>query len=298
MQKDENGSYLTKEEVEFIEQTTLRAPDEDLTYAQVFPITRIPNPNAKSHDYFIAETDEGAAELVNALEDAPNLKISNEQVTYPVHKIKLKAGLGVEEIETSRSWNTPLDVATLTRVKGAIDDKTNALAYVGDQKFSQPGILSGSGFTSITGTNWGVASKDLANDVISMMNSLPRIYRKRPYTLVLADTEWKRLQSYFNNTTAVGDRNHMQRIQAAFPNLSIVNEANMDAGTVLYDASTVALGVALLIPKDNTLVQMTVAKAPYVLNENHIVDEKVLMAVATRVGIATVCFRTALIIDL
>ena len=97
IQKDENNSYLTVEELKFIEQKTLRAPDDDLTYAQVFPMTRIPNPNATSHQYFIAEDDEGAAELVTTLEDAPNLAVSNSRVTYPLYKIKLKAGLAEED---------------------------------------------------------------------------------------------------------------------------------------------------------------------------------------------------------
>lgn len=294
MHKDESGSYLTKEELHYIEETTIRAPDEDLTYATVFPIERIPNPNATSHEYFIAEDDEGAAELVNVLEDAPGLAVSNSRVTYAVQKIKLKAGLAVEDIETSRSWNVPLNVETLNRVKRKVDEKTNSLAYVGDTKFGIPGVISGSGFTAITGTNWGSAGLDLANEVITYMNSIPRIYRKRPYTLVVADTEWKRLQLYFNSSASVGDRNHFERIKAAFPNLDIVNETNMDAGTVLYDSSTVAAGVAFLFPKDKNLIKMTVAKAPYVLNENKIVDEKVNMAVASRVGIVEVPFPTAI----
>lgn len=294
MEKDEYGSYLTKEEVEYIEQKTLRAPDEDLTYARVFAPTQIPNPNAKSHEYFIAEEDEGAAELVTVLEDAPGLAVSNSQVTYPIYKIKLKGGLAEEDIQASRSFGTPLNVETLNRIKRKVDEKTNQLAYVGDQKFGVPGIYSGSGFTAITGTVWSTAGLDLANEVISYVNDLPRIYRTRKYTLVLADAEYKRLSLFFNSTAAVGDRSHLERIKAAHPNLEIVNEASLDAGTVLYNGGTVAAGVALLIPKEKDIVQMGFAKVPYILQDNNIVDEKVTMAVAARIGIVETPFPTAI----
>lgn len=291
---DETGSYLTKEEIEYIEQETLRAPDEDLTYAQVFPITRIPNPQAKSHQYFVADTDEGAAELIEALEDAPSLAVSNSRVTYPIYKIKLKSGLDMDDIEASRSWKLPLNVDTLNRIKRKVDEKVNTLAYAGDTKFGVSGILSGSGFTAITGTNWGTSGVDLANEVIKYMNSLPRIYRKRPYSLVLGDTEYKALQNYFNSSSAVGDRSHMERIKAVYPNLNIVNESNLDAGTTLYDGTTLAAGIGFLIPNDKTLCQMTVAKAPYVKSEEKPIEEKLNVALATRVGIVETPFPTAI----
>lgn len=291
---DENGGALTKEELEFIEQVTLRAPDEDLTYAQVFPVTRIPNPEAESHQYFIAEDDEGSAELVTALEDAPELKVSNNRVTYPVYKIKLKTSLAESEIAASRSFGIPLDVAAIERVKRNVDEKANALAYVGDKKFGVPGILSGSGFTAITGADWGTANLDLANEIIKYMNQIPRKFRKRQYTLVLGDASYTKLQNFFNSSSSVGDRSHLERIKSAYPNLEIVNEASLDAGTELYDGSTLAAGVGLFVPKDKNLCQMTVAKVPYTLAENKIIDEKVNMAVAARYGIVQTPFPTAI----
>ena len=293
-QKDENGSFLTKEEVEFVEQKVLRAPDEDLTYAQVFPITQIPNPNAESHQYFIAEDDEGEAELVTKLESAPGLAVSNNRVTYPIYKTKLKAGLDKQDIETSRAYNTPLNVETIERIKRAVDVKINALAYVGDQKFGVPGIYSGSGYTAVTGNDLGTGTVDVANEIISYMNALPRKYRKMPYSLVLADTEFKILMQYFNGTGNVGDRSHMERVKSAYPNLDIVNESTIDAGTTIYDGSTVALGVAFLIPKTANICQMTVARAAYMLEQNHDIDEMVEFAVAARVGVVETPFPTAI----
>ena len=294
MNKDEGGSYLTAEELKFVEEKVIRAPDEDLTYAEVFPMSQIPNPNATSHHFFVAEEDEGEAELVSALENAPSLSISNRRVLYGINKIKLKAGLGMEDIETSRTYQTPLDVETLQRVKRAVDIRTNTLAYLGDTKFGIPGIISGAGFTAIAGTDWATSGKDLANEVINAVNSLPRIYRNMPYTLVLADTEHKRLMLYFNSSATVGDVNHLNRIKDAYPNLSIVNESSFDAGTEIYDGSTVPLGLGMLIPKTESVCKMTIAKAPYVLTENKIVDERVNMAVASRVGIVETPLPTAI----
>jgi hypothetical protein len=295
MQKDENGGALTKEELDFIEQITLRAPDEDLTFNRVFAIKAIPNPNAESHQYFIAETDEGAAELVTELEKAPNLAVSNSRVTYPVYKAKVKGFLPVATIQASRAWGTPLDVEQVTRMKRSVDEKTNQLAYVGDSKFGVPGILSASGVTTHTGTNWATSGLDLANEVIAMVNAIPRKYRGRAYSLVLGDTEFKRLSLFFNSSAAVGDRSHIERIRAAAPNLQIVNEATLDAGTELYNGTTVAAGTAILVPRDETLVRMSVAKAPYTLTENKVVDEAVELAVAARIGIVETPFPTAIV---
>jgi len=291
---DESSSFLTKEELQFVEQKVLRAPDRDLTYATVFPMMRIPNPNADSHHYFIAEDDEGEAELVTSLEKAPSLMVSNNRVTYPVYKEKLKAGLAVEDIEASRAYGTPLNVEVLNRIKRKIDEKANKLAYLGDTKFGVPGVLSGSGYTSITGTDWDTAGLDLANEVISYVNQIPVVYRKLPYTLVLADAEYVKLTSYYNSSAAVGDRSHMERIKSALPGLEIVNESALDSGSVKYDGNTVSAGTALLIPRVEELCRMTIAKAPYVLTENKVVDEMVEMAVAARIGVVETPFPTAI----
>lgn len=293
MKKDESGSFLSKEELQNVRQETERAPDEDLTFAAVFSPRQIANKNATTDEYFIAEDDEGAAELVTALEDAPQLTVSSNRVTYPIYKTKLQSYLAVEDIEASRAWGTPLNLEVLTRVKRKVDEKINALAYIGDEKFGVPGIVSGSGFTAITGTDWSAANLDIANEVISYMNQMPRIYRKRSYSLVMADAEWQKLQLYFNSSSSVGDRSHQERIRSAYPNLAIVNEANMDAATVLYDGSTLAAGIAMFIPKDPVLVRMAIAKAPYTLNENLIVDEKLRLATAARIGIVETPFPTS-----
>jgi uncharacterized linocin/CFP29 family protein len=295
MNKDEYGGALTKEEIQFIEQQTLRAPDEDLTFSRVFALQAIPNPNAASHQYFVAEDDEGAAELVTELEKAPNLAVSNNRVTYAINKIKLGSSLSLASIQASRSWGVPLDVEVVNRVKRKVDEKTNQLAYVGDSKFGVPGVVSATGVTTHTGTDWATAGLDLANEVISAINAIPRKYRNRPYTLVLADEEYKLLTKFFNSSAAVGDRSHMERIRAAMPTLQIVNEASLDAGTTLYNGTTIAAGTALLIPRDQSLVRMAIAKAPYPLTENKIVDEAVSVAVAARVGIVETPFPTSIV---
>ena len=292
---DDSGSYLTKEELEQIEQVTEREPDRDLTYAQVFPINALANPNATTHEYFIAEDDEGAAELVSKLESYPMLSVANKRVSYSIYKTKIGFHLPVEDIETSRAWNAPLQTVNVQRALRKVEEKINKIAYIGDESYQVPGILSASGVTSISGTDWSTANLDIANEVISYMMKMPVIYRQRPYSLVLADAEYQKLMNYFNSSSAVGDRNHMERINSALPNLTISSpEVNLDAGTVLYDSGTVAAGTALLIPDDNTLVQMSIAKAPYTLTENKVVDEAVKGAVAARIGIVETPFPTAI----
>jgi uncharacterized linocin/CFP29 family protein len=293
---DDTGSYLTKEEVQLIQQVTERAPDRDLTFNQVFAIESIPNPDAEEHGYFIAEDDEGEAKLVQKLESYPMLSVSNRRVTYPIYKAKLGFVIPEEDIAASRSFGKPLNTEYVERVTRAINVKLNKLAYIGDSQFGVPGVLEASGVTAITGTSWAVTTKDLANEVITYVNALPAIYRMGNYRLVLADKEWKRLNSYFNSSAAVGGQSHLERIRSALPNLTIVPpEINLDSGTVLSDGTTtVADGTALLIPADRKLCRMTLAKAPYARTENNIVDEAVKGAVAARAGIVETPFPTAI----
>lgn len=292
---DDTGSYLTKEEVQYIEQVTQRAPDRDLTFNQVFAIQSIPNPNAEEWGYFIAEDDEGQAKLVQKLESYPQLSVSNRRVTYPIWKAKLGFTIPEEDIEVSRSFGKPLNTEYVERVTRAINVKLNKLAYIGDSEFGVPGVLEASGVTSITGSSWSVTTKDLADEVVAYVNQLPVIYRKGNYALVLADAQYQKLNRFFNGSGFVGDRTHLQRIKEALPNLEIFNEINLDAGTVLSDgSSTVASGTALLIPRDGKLCRMTLAKAPYAKSETKIVDEAVKGAVAARAGIVETPFPTAI----
>lgn len=292
---DDTGSYLTKEEVQLIQQVTERAPDQDLTFNQVFAIESIPNPDAEEHGYFIAEDDEGEAKLVQKLESYPQLKVSNRRVTYPIYKAKLGFVIPEEDIAASRSWGKPLNTEYVERVTRAINVKLNKLAYIGDSAFGVPGVLEASGVTDITGTSWAVTTKDLANEVITYVNTLPVVYRTLPYTLVLANTQFVKLTGFYNGSGFIGDRSHFERIRAALPNLSIVNEINLTAGTVLSDgSSTIASGTALLIPKDRRLCRMTLAKAPYARISNDTTDEAVKGAVAARAGIVETPFPTAI----
>lgn len=261
---DASSSQLTHEEVRIIEQRVERAPDQDLTYAQVFAIKQLPSAWQETGGYYKADTDSAESNgFGKPSDDAPQIKLSATKTTYSIHTTHHGFSIPRGDIETARAWGRPLNAEYADRATRKVQEDLNKLAYVGVAEVGASGIVSLSNATSITGTDWGTSNLDLANEVISYMNEMPVVYRSRPYTLVLADQEYKRLQQFFNSSSAVGDRSHLQRIQSALPNLTIAPpELNLTAGTALGAGGTLADGVALLVPRDQSLVNMPLAMAP------------------------------------
>ena len=294
MMKNNDASYLTSRELEEFEEMTVRAPDIDLTGMQSVAIVNAGNPDAETDSFYVAADDVGTAEFVGALEDHPRIKISNNKVTYDVYKPKLGFDLAEDDIKKSRSWGVPLDTVYAQRTLRAVWEKINNFIYLGDSKYGGSGLLGVSGVTSISGSDWTSGTLDIATDLTTIVNSLPKIYRSRPLSFVLADAEYKKLFKYFNGTGYVGDRSHLQRIQESHKNLTLYNEGALDAGSVLADATTVAAGTALIYPKDQSVLRTKIFKMPYFLSDKDIVGEKVSAAYAARVGVVETPFATAI----
>ena len=291
-QNDATSSFLTQLEVTEIDNVIKRAPDRDLTFADVFAIKQLANPNAETGWYYVADSDEGSVHLLRSLAECEKIFVSAQKVTYPVYLMGIGYNLKVSDIEASRAWNQPLDTQEVSRATRAVQEKLNKLAYVGDSEFGVPGILSEAGITAITGTTLS-SSTTKCNDFIGYFNSLPVIYRNRfQYTLVVADREYKELVKIGNT---YNDKSVADQLKAAIPNLTIaMPEVNLDAGTALYDGSTVAAGTALLIPKAVEACNMPLAKAPNTTMKMYEDIQEIKGTVNARAGPVEVIFPTSI----
>ncbi len=286
MKNDINSSFLTKEEVQEIENVTVRQPDEALTFAEVIGIKQITNPKAKSDVFYTADDDEGAAQFLLSLADSEVIGVSNTKVTFPIEMSALGWRLKMDDIENSRSFEVSIDTESIQRATYHVNAHMNQVVYSGDTKYGFSGLSEVSGVTAIVGT-----TLIDANNIIGYFNSLPRKFRnKYSYSLVVGDDIWKELVQIGNTTN---DKSIADQVTDAIPNLQIVNESEMDAGTSLAGGGTLAAGVALFVPKSTEPGFLPVAESPSTTREEKTAIREVEGNVFSRFGPIGLVFPTA-----
>lgn len=296
MRKQANdNSYLFEDEVKVVSETVSRAPDLDLTFNRVFSLRQMANPDAEVSKYRVADTDSGTAELLRGLAEYPKIDISGSESTTDIYKIGISFDIPTQDVNNSRAFGRKLDVEYVDRAKRKVDEKMNAFAYAGDTKFGVPGILELSGVTTHSGSDFDTANLNLADQVTIAINSIPIEFRGRPYSCVMADTEWKKLTKIGNTTT---NQTWLEIIRRQWPNIQFIVEAQLDSGTNLASGSTVAAGTAMLIPSDPTLVRIPVGRMPNAVFQaaaNVAYEEKVSGKVKARIGAIEVPYPTSVV---
>lgn len=294
-QEANDNSYLFENEVKVVEELVARQPDLDLTAFRVFAPRVLANPEADVATYHVADTDNGAAELLRGLGDYPRVKVSGSEVENTMRKIGIKFEIPTADIEQSRFWGRKLDAEFVERAKRAVDDKINQFIYLGDSTFGINGVYELTGVTTHSGSDLDTSSLNLCDEVTKAVNAIPVQFRKRPYTLVIADQEWKKFVKIGNTYS---NETWLSMVKKAHPNLDVVTEARLDATGTLGSGGTVPSGAALLIPKDKSLCRMPVGflgKVLYKPAANAEFDEKVQAKVKARVGPVEAPFPTAIV---
>ncbi len=292
MQTD--ASHLTDLEVKEIEALAIRAPDEDLSYSAVFQAKLLTNPSAETGNYTVV-TDSGEAEVVRRGSRYAKLTISGTEVSYILESFGIEFEIYKDDIKASKMFGRPLDMEYVERAVRAAQEKLNKIAYVGDTKFGTlPGVVELSGVTAITGTDLDTANLNLFNEVQIALNSIPSKYRRRNYTLVVADKEFKKFTAIGNTTT---DDSWLTMIEKNIRNLKVVMDDEIIAGAALAGGGTIATGTAMLIPYEKTLARLPIAKElKAVMDKNSITneyEEAVRGKIAGKVGPVEVPFPAA-----
>lgn len=295
MQQANDAGYLFETEVQVIEQAVSRSPDLDLTAFRVFVPRLLTNPEAEVSKYHVADTDEGSAALLKGLSDYPRVRISGTEVSNDIYKVGISFEVPIADIEQSRAWSRSLDLEFVDRAKRAVDSKMNSFMYVGDTEFGINGVYELSGVTSHTGSDFDTASLNLANQITLAVNAIPVQFRTRPYSLVMADQEYKKLSLIGNTYT---NESWLSIAKKLHPTVTFENENVMTAGTALGSGGTVAKGAALLIPKDKMLCRVPIGYLGQVLfkpTDTAAFDEKVEAKVKARIGAIEAPHATAIV---
>jgi len=292
----QDSGHLTKEEVTFIEAIGKRSPDLDLTYSEVFQPLLLQNPDAEVGKYEVL-TDSGEANLVRKGSRFNKLKLNGSSVRYDIEECGIEYAIRKADIRLARKFGRPLNLEYVERAKRATDEKINALCYRGDTEFGEfPGVLELVGLTSYSGTALNTASLNIVNEVVNAFNSIPQKFRRRSYTLVVADREWKVFTKIVDNAS---NANIMTLIMQSIPNLKIVNEADLTAGLDLAGGGTIAAGTALFIPNDRELTRLPIAKAVRSVIDSNSQSNEFLKElkgrVEARMGPVEVPFPTAVV---
>lgn len=257
MNNANDAGHVTPEEIEYIEQRAVRSPDLDLTFSQVFNPLQIPNPDAEVGKYTVA-SETGEAQIIRQGSRANKLKINGTQVTYTLDSIEIEYEIPKADIRLARSFGSPLNVEYVDRSVRKVNEKLNALAYVGDTQFGDfQGILEVTGVTTYVGTDLDTSGLNLFNEVQNAVNAIPQEFRRRPYFLVVADKEWKKFAAIGND---FNNQSWLSIIESNIPNLTVVLEDELVAGADLAGGGTIATGTAMLIPNDVSLVRFPVAR--------------------------------------
>jgi len=291
---DSANGYLFNREVEEIENVVMRQPDLDLTFSQVFAAKQLANPEAELSKYSVADDDVGSAKLLRKLSDYPRMSVSGSEVSSQIYKVGIAFEIPTEDVENSRRWSRPLDTEFAERATRKVDEKLIALAFVGDTDFGVAGVLELSGVTTYSGTSLNNSSLNLTDELTNSINAIPVRFRSRPYSLVIADQEWKRLVKIGNSFS---NQTWLEMFKSAHPNISVVKEANLDALTALAGGGSVASGTALLVPKDKELCRMPIGMLGKLLfnQADPAFAEKVEGKVKARVGAVEAPFPTSIV---
>ena len=293
-QANDNG-YLFETEVQEIEQAVQRQPDLDLTAFRVFAVRTLTNPEAEVSKYHVADTDSGSAMLIRGLADYPQIRISGSEITNNIYKVGVAFAIPTADVEQSRDWGRSLDLEFVDRAKREVDSKMNKFMYIGDNEFGINGIYDLSGVTTYSGTDFDTASLNITNEMTAAVNTIPIQFRNRPYSLVIADQEWKKAQKIGNTYS---NETWLDMFKKQHPNITVEVESVLDAGTVLGSGGTVSQGSALLIPKDRGLCRVPIGYLGQVLfkpEANATFDEKIEAKVKSRLGAIEVPFATSVV---
>jgi len=296
MRKQANdNSYLFDDELEVVSETVSRAPDLDLTFNKVFSLRQMANPDAEVSKYRVADDDSGTAELLRGLSEYPKVNITGSESTTDIYKVGISFDIPTQDINNSRAWGRKLDMEYVERAKRKVDEKLNAFAYNGDTKFGVPGILELSGVTTLSGSDLDTANLNLADEITRGVNAIPVEFRQRPYSLVMADAEWKKFVKIGNTTT---NQTWLEIAKRQHPNVQFIVESQLDSGKNLASGGTVSAGTAMLIPSDPILVRIPVGRMPSAIfqaSANVAFEEKVSGKVKSRIGAVEVPHPTSVV---
>ena len=114
----------------------------ELTALTLFPISNEADPAAETITYYTYDKTGLAKVIDNYSDDLPRADVDGKPSTAKVKSLGASYGYSIQEMRASRMANKGLDARKAESARYAIDNKTNIIAWKGDDASGLMGVLS------------------------------------------------------------------------------------------------------------------------------------------------------------
>lgn len=259
----EDASVFFARELDHIKAQSYDVEYPELTALSLFPISSEADPGAETITYYTYDKTGLAKVIDNYSTDLPRADVNGKPSTAIIKSLGDSYGYSAQEMRASRLAGKSLDVRKAESARYAIDNKTNIIAWRGDEESGLMGVLSlGQNiplFTITAGaeskkTSWLEKTADeILLDVNGMQKQVAKVTKnvERPDTLcvpadVYMDISTRRIPDT-STTVKAFLLEHAPYLK------DIVSAAELDADSVEtnpYAAESDGQGVAFLFKND------------------------------------------------
>ena len=207
IQLDANESVFFNRQLESIKRRTYDVKQKQLKAFALVPVSTDADPGAEQITYR-SFTQMGMAKFgSDYMTDSPRAGVYGTEVKRAVHAVRDHYAYSIQEIRRAAMAGTDLVAREAIAARRAVDEKVNAVAFLGDTDTNTPGFLNNPNTTVYTVPNdgtgttktWSTKSADLIiRDIGGLVNSVVAATngRELPDTLLLPITQY----NYIANT--------------------------------------------------------------------------------------------------
>lgn len=259
----EDASVFFARELDHIKAQSYDVEYPELTALSLFPISSEADPGAETITYYTYDKTGLAKVIDNYSTDLPRADVNGKPSIAIIKSLGDSYGYSAQEMRASRLAGKSLDVRKGESARYAIDNKTNIIAWRGDEESGLMGVLSvGQNIPLYAITAGGVSGKtswlektadEILMDVNGMQKQVAKVTKnvERPDTLcvpadVYMDISTRRIPDT-STTVKAFLLEHAPYLK------DIVSAAELDADSVEtnpYAAETNGQGVAFLFKND------------------------------------------------
>ncbi len=192
----DDASVFFARELDHVKSQSYDVQYPEFTALETFPITHDADPGAETVTYYTYDKQGMAKIIDNYSTDLPRTDVNGKPSTAVVKSIGDSYGYSAQEMRASRMAGKSLDSRKAESARYAIDNKTNQIAWIGDDANGLLGVLSTAQnipvFTVTAGASGGVKWEDkTADEILADITAMQRQVAKttknveRPDTLML-----------------------------------------------------------------------------------------------------------------
>lgn len=259
----EDASVFFARELDHIKAQSYDVEYPELTAINLFPISSEADSGAETITYYTYDKTGLAKVIDNYSTDLPRADVNGKPTTAIIKSIGDSYGYSAQEMRASRLAGKSLDVRKAESARYAIDNKTNIIAWRGDEESGLMGVLSTGQniplFAITAGAESGKTSwiEKTADEILLDVNGMQKQVAKVTKNVERPDTLCVPADVYMDiSTRRIPDTSTTVKaflLEHAPYLKDIVSAAELDADSVEtnpYAAETDGQGVAFLFKND------------------------------------------------